>query len=58
MEHGTTFTVENPEIGELLHRLLVTRELAEWYKNKCAEKIQVPQEFNQIKLLKKYKLEI
>ncbi|ADP34121.1 hypothetical protein ABD80_10710 [Bacillus atrophaeus] len=53
MEHGIRFTVENPEIGELLHRLLVNRELDEWYKNKCAEKIQVPQEFNQIKHLKK-----
>ena len=25
----------------------------EWYKNKCAEKIKVPDEFNQIKGLKK-----
>lgn len=58
MEHGIRFTVENLEIGELLHRLLVKRELDEWYKNKSAEKIQVPREFNQIKHLKKLKLEI
>jgi hypothetical protein len=31
------FISEYPEIGELLHCLLVNRELDEWYKNKCAE---------------------
>ncbi|MCI4171019.1 hypothetical protein MMJ17_25080, partial [Bacillus spizizenii] len=37
----------------MLPRLVVQSELAEWYKNKSAEKIQVPQEFNKIKPLKK-----
>lgn len=58
MEHGIRFINEYPEIGELLYRLFVNRELGEWYKNKCAEKIKVPDEFNQIKGLKKLKLEI
>lgn len=58
MEHGIRFINEYPEIGELLHRLFVNRELDEWYKSKCAEKIKVPDEFNQIKGLKKLKLEI
>lgn len=53
MEDGIRFISEYPEIGELLHRLFVKRELDEWYKNKCAEKIKVPDEFNQIKGLKK-----
>lgn len=53
MEHGIRFINEYPEIGDLLHRLFVNRELDEWYKNKCAEKIKVPDECNQIKGLKK-----
>ncbi|MFV9830958.1 hypothetical protein ABOZ80_02760 [Bacillus stercoris] len=40
MEHGIRFINEYPEIGELLHRLFVNRELDEWYKSKCAEKIK------------------
>ncbi|MGG1246356.1 hypothetical protein [Bacillus spizizenii] len=53
MEDGIRFISEYPEFCELLHRLFVKRELDEWYKNKCAEKIKVPAEFNQIKGLKK-----
>lgn len=58
MEDGIRFISEYPEFSELLQRLFVKRELDEWYKNKCAEKIKVPDEFNQIKGLKKLKLEI
>lgn len=53
MEDGIRFISEYPEFSELLHCLFVNRELDEWYKNKCAEKIKVPDEFNQIKGLKK-----
>ncbi|MEC3758079.1 MULTISPECIES: hypothetical protein [Bacillus] len=53
MEDGIRFISEYPEFSELLQRLFVKRELDEWYKNKCAEKIKVPDEFNQIKGLKK-----
>lgn len=58
MEHGIRFINEYPEIGELLQRLFMNRELDEWYKNKCAEKIKAPDEFSQIKGLKKLKLEM
>lgn len=53
MEHGKRFVEEFPEVGELFERLLVKRELDEWYKKKCAEKLDVPIELNEIGNLKK-----
>jgi hypothetical protein len=52
MEHGQRFVEEFPEVGELLEQLLVKRELDEWYKKKCAEKLDVPIELNEIGNLK------
>lgn len=52
MEHGKRFVEEFPEVGELFERLLVKRELDEWYRMKCAEKLDVPIELNEIGNLK------
>ncbi|OAB36089.1 hypothetical protein [Paenibacillus glacialis] len=52
MEHGKLFVEEFPEVGELIERLFIKRELDEWYRMKCAEILEVPNEFNEIGNLK------
>ncbi|WP_189032453.1 hypothetical protein [Paenibacillus albidus] len=52
MEHGKRFVNENPEIGMMLEQLYVKRELDGWYKNKCAQEIEIPNSFQAIQSIK------
>jgi len=38
MEHGKRFVEEYPEIGELLERIYIKRELDQWYKKNVQKK--------------------
>ncbi|TQR42779.1 hypothetical protein [Paenibacillus popilliae] len=51
MEHGKRFVDEYPEIGGVIERIFIKRELDEWYKEKCMEEILAPGEFNDIRSL-------
>ncbi|MFE3577292.1 hypothetical protein [Lysinibacillus sp. NPDC059133] len=56
MEHGKRFVEEYPEIGNLLDRIFLKRELDEWYKRKCTEEIQIPMEFSGVYAIKKIQI--
>ncbi|MFF2094562.1 hypothetical protein [Paenibacillus sp. NPDC058174] len=53
MEHGMRFVEEFPEVRKLIESLLIKRELDEWYKKKCAERLEIPSELTEIGNLKK-----
>lgn len=44
MEHGKLFIEEHPDVGDFFERLLIHRELDDWYREKCAEEAKVPEE--------------
>lgn len=43
MEHGKLFIEEHPDVGDFFERLLIQRELDDWYREKCAEEAKVPE---------------
>lgn len=57
MVHGKKFINEHSQYYQVLYKLYKTRDLDEWYVQKCRKRFELPGEFSTIKNVKKIKVQ-